>query len=641
MFDTVRNHQRVLLGFVLLLIFPAFVFFGLSGYDRMMGPGTDVATVAGEKISRQSLDAAHRAQMENMRQMLGGQIDVRMFDTPQARAQTLEQLITQQALLAEARRRGITVPDSDVQKAIFAIPGLVGADGKFDFDRYKTLLAQENVSPAAFEAQKKQELALQTLGNAIQSSVIVPRTVTERLYALQEERRSMRVLTVDPKEFEAGIAPTEAQIEAAFKANASRFEVPEQIDVEYVALDRSALASEVAVSEDALRKYYEQNKNSFVEPPQRRASHILVKAEGDDAGKKDAARRKAADLLAQVKAKPDAFAEIARSSSEDPGSAAQGGDLGYFARDMMVAPFADAAFSMKEGETSELVESEFGIHIIRVTGVKEGGNKPFAEARPEIEKTFREQEAAKKFSELAASFTNTVYEQSDSLEPAARKFDLKTATVDGFTRSPVAGADQAPGGGAALLRNERMIDALFGEETLKKARNTEAIEVRPGLLVSARVKAHRPAHAETLDAVRDRVKALVVADEARRLAREKGEKLFAQYRAGEATTLDGFAPTVTTTRSGRSGIDAALLAEAFRLPADPLPAFAGQADANGGFSIARLERVEGPDDGAAQRMSLYQQQAERASAQAAASAYIAAVLSRTKITREPLAQAQP
>ncbi|MGE0311581.1 MAG: SurA N-terminal domain-containing protein [Lautropia sp.] len=638
MFDTVRNHQRILLGFVLLLIFPAFVFFGLSGYDRMMGPGNDVATVAGEKISRQSLDAAHRAQMENMRQMLGGQLDVRMFDTPQARAQTLEQLITQQALLAEARRRGVTVADAEVQKAILAIPGLVGADGKFDFERYKTLLAQENVSPAAFEAQKKQELALQTLGNAIQSSVIVPTAVTDRLYALQEERRSMRVLTIDPKDFEKGIVPTDAQIEAAFKANAARFEVPEQVDVEYLMLDRNALEAEVAVSEDALRQYYEQNKGRFVEPPQRRASHILVKAEGDAAAK-EAARAKATALLEKVKASPDAFADVAKASSEDPGSASQGGDLGYFARDMMVAPFADAAFSMKEGETSGLVESEFGFHIIRVTGVKEGGSKPFAEVRPEIEKAFRAQEAARKFSELAAAFTNTVYEQSDSLDPAAKKFGLGTVTVDGFTRTQAPGADK-PDPKAAPLRNERVVDALFGEEALKKGRNTEAIEVEPGRLVSARVKAHRPAHAETLDAVRDRVKALVVADEARRLAREKGESLLARYRAGELSSLEGFAPPVTATRSGRSGVDGGLLAEAFRLPTDKLPSFAGHADPAGSYRIARLERVEGPDESAAQRKSLYRQQAERAHAQAAASAYVAAVLARTKITREPLAQAQ-
>ena len=192
MFDAVRKHQRVMLGLILLLILPAFVFFGVSGYDQMMGGGDEVAVVEGTKIPRQAYEEAHRQQVERLQQMLGGQVDAKLFDTPAARAQTLEGLITQQAVLAEARSKHISVPPNEVQKAILGIEGLTDADGKFDFNRYQTLLAQQNMTPSMFEARIAQDLTLQQLGNSVERSVIVPKTVVDRIFELQESQRTVR-----------------------------------------------------------------------------------------------------------------------------------------------------------------------------------------------------------------------------------------------------------------------------------------------------------------------------------------------------------------------------------------------------------------------------------------------------------------
>ena len=302
MFDTVRSHQRILLAIILLLIMPAFVFFGISGYDRMFGRSDDVAVVAGERISRQSLEAAHRQQLEQFRQMAGGQIDVSLFDTPQARQQTLENLITQQALLAQARSQRITVGDAEVRKAIAAIPVMNGPDGKFDYERYKTVLAQQGMSPAAFEAQMKQDLSLQMLGRSLQDSAIVPQSVVDRIYGILEERRTVRVRNFDPKPLEDRIEPTDEQIQKYYDANAAAFTLPEAVDVETLVLDRSTL-DVPKPSETDLQAYYEQNKARFGEPDQRRASHILIKAEGS-AEAKAAAKAKAEALLAKVQADP-------------------------------------------------------------------------------------------------------------------------------------------------------------------------------------------------------------------------------------------------------------------------------------------------------------------------------------------------
>src|SRR5690606_38326086 len=331
----------------------------------------------------------------------------------------------------------ITVPPSEVQKNILAIQGLTGADGKIDFERYRTLLAQQNMSPAMFEAQMAQDLALRQLANAVQGTVIVPRAVADRLFELQESRRTVRRRLIDPKALESGIEPTDEEINRFYDDNAAAFQLPESVDIEYVMLDRSAPADGIKPSEDELRAYYEQNRDRFADPEQRRASHILVEVpESADDAAKAAARERAEKLLAQVKAAPEKFADLAREHSDDPGSKDQGGDLGFFSRDMMVEPFSDAAFSMKEGEISDLVKSDYGFHIIQVTGVKGSGVRPFEQAKDQIESHYREQAAARRYSELAEPFTNTVYEQSDSLQPAVEKYQLELRRQERLTRNP-------------------------------------------------------------------------------------------------------------------------------------------------------------------------------------------------------------
>lgn len=629
MFDLVRKYQKIMLGIILLGIFPAFVFFGLSGYEQMIGGGDEVAVVEGRKISRPAFEQAHRQQIEQLQQMLGGQVDTRMFDTPAARRQTLEQLITQEAMLAEVRRRYITVPPSEVQKNILAIQGLTGADGKFDFERYRTLLAQQNMSPAMFEAQMAQDLALRQLANAVQGTVIVPRAVADRLFELQESRRTVRSRLIDPKALESGIEPTDEEINRFYEDNAAAFQLPESVDIEYVLLDRSALADGIKPSEDELRAYYEQNRDRFADPEQRRASHILVEVpESADDAAKAAARERAEKLLAQVKAAPDKFADIAREHSDDPGSKEQGGDLGFFSRDMMVAPFSDAAFAMKEGEISDLVRSDYGFHIIQVTGAKGSGVRPFEQAKDEIESLYREQAAARRYSELAESFTNTVYEQSDSLQPAVEKYQLELRRQERLTRNP---GPEIPAD--SPLRNPRFVEMVFGEEALQRKRNTEAFEVAPGVMISARVTAHHPAARQPLDAIRDEVRARVIAEQAAARAREQGRKLLEELKADTAKAPEGFGEPVTVSRADPGNLPPQALAEAFRLAPAPLPAYVGVDLGSRGYQIVRVEKVEGPDPANEGRREQYAAQAGQLLAQTALAAYIEQVKARTDIER--------
>jgi peptidyl-prolyl cis-trans isomerase D len=623
MFDSIRKHQRLLQFVLLILILPAFVFFGISGYDGMLSRDRGLAQVAGQDITQQEFDQAQRQQVEQLRRMLGDGVDTRLFDTPESRAEILEGLIAQRAVAHEAAARRVAVTDERVRQTILGIPGLKTESGGFDDARYKALLSAQGLTAPGFEARLRSDLALQALPDSVQASAMVPRTVRDRLIALQEETRRIREQRFPAADFAARVKPTDEQLAAWFEANAGRFETPESAKVELVVLTRDALAGEVVVPPEELKTYYEQNKARYGAPEERRASHILVKAGPD-------AKAKAEKLLAEVRADPSRFAAIAKASSDDPGSAAQGGDLGYFARAMMVKPFADAAFGMKEGEIGGPVESEFGWHVIRLTGVKPGAEKPFESVREEIEREFRTQAAARRFAEAAESFSNLVYEQSDSLKPAADKHKLEIRTVDDVRRQPA--ADAARG---SALANPRLLAALFGDEAIRNRRNTEAVEIAPGQLASARVVEYRPPKRRPLDEVREEVRALVVAEEAARLARQAAEARLAELQAGKGGDAGLSAPR-TVSRQAPGGLSQPALDVVFRLPSQPLPS-QGVIDLAGeGSAVVQLVEVAAPGaEQVAQRAAQYDEQLARLAAQQDVATYVEGVKSRVKIVRHP------
>lgn len=623
MFDTIRNHQRLLLFFLVILILPAFVFFGISGYDRILDD-SDVATVDGTPITEQEFAEAQRREIDNLRQMLGDAVDVKMFDTPEARREIVEGLITRRVIAAEAARARIAVSDEQVRDAILAIPGLRREDGSFDDARYRAMLSSQNMTAAGFESLLRSDLALQALPEAVRSSAFVPRTLVDRIILLQEETREVREMRFSADAFASAVKPTPEELKKFYDDNLGLFETPESAKVEYVALSREALASQVNVGPDDLRAYYEQNRSRFGTEEERRASHILVKAGPDAKAKADA-------LLAQLEANPGQFAEIAKTNSDDPGSAAQGGDLGFFDRSSMVKPFADAAFDMKEGEIRGPVESEFGLHIIKLTDIKPAQIKSFEEVRPQLEAEIRAQQAAQRFAEAAETFTNTVYEQSDSLKPVADKFKLDIRTVDGVRRQPDPRAEAG-----SPLANQRLLAMLFSDEVLKNKRNTEAIEVSPGTLVSARVIDYRPPQRQPYAEVEAAVEKLYVAREAAELARHSGqERLKAlKQKQPDAEEREGFGPKKSVKRGSTDELDRRAVDAIFRMPSDELPSFTGVDLGEQGYAIFELVSVTPPSaEVVAQRRPEFEQQLTRIVGQQDLASYIESLKQRTKIVR--------
>jgi peptidyl-prolyl cis-trans isomerase D len=332
-----------------------------------------------------------------------------------------------------------------------------------------------------------------------------------------------------------------------------------------------------------LRTFYDQNAQSLAAKEERRVSHILINApQAAPAAEREAAKAKATAVLADAKKAPDTFAALARKHSQDTGSASNGGDLNYFARGAMVKPFEDAAFALKAGEISELVETEFGFHILRVVDIKQPKPKSFEDMKPELTAELKKQQLQKKYAEAAEQFTNTVYEQPDSLQPAADKLKLTLQTASKLSRTPSAD----PKG---ILANPKLLAAIFTSESTEKKRNTEAVDVGGGTLVAARVTEYSPAVAKPLAEVKDQVKARLVVERSAEEARKDGA---AKLAAWQAKPEEAKLPeSLTLSRAESRNVPQPLMDAV--LSADPalLPLIKGVDLGEQGYVLLQVEKV--------------------------------------------------
>lgn len=623
MFDFVRTHQRLMQFVLLLFIFPSFAFFGIQSYSRMRDSDDALAKVAGVSITQQEFDAARREQMDRMRQMFGDQFDSKMLDTPEAKQRILDNLIAQKALAAEATRDRLFVSDQALQQTILSIPGLTTSEGKFDGERYKAVLAMQGMTPAMYEARLRHDMAVQQVNAAVQSTAFSPKTVATRLSDLNDQEREVQELAFKPADFTSQVKITDDMLKAYYDKNAAQFEIPEQVKAEYAILTLDAIASQITVTDADIKSYYENNQKRFSTDEQRRASHILIAIKKDaPAAEKSAAKAKAEKLLAEVRKNPSSFAKIAKENSQDPGSAERGGDLDYFSKGMMVKPFEQAAWKLKEGEISDVVESDFGYHIIQLTGIKPAAVKPLEEVKSEIVAEIKKQQAQKKFADAAEVFSNTVYEQADSLKPAADKLHLKIETISNLTRQP------NPALGPAPFNNEKFLKALFSDDSIKNKRNTEAVEVSPNTLIAGHILEYKPTTKRSFDEVKSIVRDRVTQEEAVKLAKKAGEEKLAALKSKDDTAGFGAAKTVSRTKPG--DVNGKALTAVMKADTSKLPVYVG-VDLDGrGYSVYRITKVSQPANPDTARRQAEQQQVANVLAQQEMLAYLEVLKQKAK-----------
>ena len=616
MFDFVRNNTKIMMGILFLLIIPSFVLFGLEGYSRFNDKATVVAKVNGNKISQTDWDAAHKREVDRIRASMPN-LDVKLFDTAEAKYATLERLVRDQVIAAAAQKLQLVASDTRLARELQQSPAIAAlrtADGKLDMERYKQLAASQGMTPEMFEMQVRADLSNRQVIQGVQASAYATSAQTQTAMNAFMQRREVQILNFPAADFLSKITVSDADLQAYYDKNKDKYQSSESADIEYIVLDIESLRQSITLNEQDLKSYYEQNLQRLSSKEERRASHILITAAKDaPEAEKKTARAKAEELLKLVKAKPASFAEVARKNSQDPGSAVKGGDLDFFGRGAMVKAFEDAAFSMKKSDISDLVESEFGYHIIQLTDIKAAKAQSFESLRPSLEADLKKQQAQRKYAELAETFSNTVYEQSDSLKPVADKLKLNIQKASQVARQ----AAQTRG----VLSHPGLLQAIFSEASLQKQRNTEAIEVAPSTLVSARVVKHQPAATLPLADVKEFVKRALTQEKAAEMAKAQGEQRLAALKASSGA--DKLPNAIVISREKTQSQLPKVVDAVLRADPNKLPSVSGVDLGVQGFAVVRVTKVLPPEAENKELMLQAQQQFTQLWGTAETQAYIA------------------
>ena len=476
----------------------------------------------------------------------------------------------------------MAVPDEMLARFIAEIPDFQ-ENGKFSQARYETLLRNQGMSPAMLEQRLRQSLVTEQLSDSLTKSTLISRTALDSFVRINEQQREINQAMIYPEQFIPQIKVNSEEIKAYYEKHKEEFRVPEQARLEYVVLSVEDLALQASVTDEEIKKYYDEHVAQYQEQEQRQASHILITASAKaGAAEMAAAREKAEKLFKEVKQAPGNFAEVARKQSQDPGSANNGGDLGFFARGAMVKPFEDAVFKMSLGEIVGPVQSDFGFHVIKLAAVKPGKARSLAEAKEEIGLELRKQKAGKRFAEAAESFSNSVYEQPDSLKPVADALKLKIQS------SPWIGKK---GGDVALLNNGKLLQAVFSEESLKLKRNTEAVEVRLNTLISARVVEFKAASYKPLDSLSVELGARLQRELADEQAVKRGKEALEQLKQGKDAADLKWSASILISRETAASLGQAAVTEIFKADTHKLPAYTGVANPKGGYLVIKVNRV--------------------------------------------------
>ena len=619
MFEFIRTHQRLMQFFLMIFLAPLFVVGGLQ-VGHFGETETTIAKVGDKAISQQELDNAVREQ------------DPRSAAIPGIKKELLDQMISERALSVEAANDRMTPNAADVGAFVlqnFPELGDPSLSKEARAQRYADIARARGMSIDGLEAKVRQLLVYQRTAGEIESSTFAPKAVATRIADVIAQEREVQQMPFKSADFTGQVKITDDMLKAYYNKNLAQFQIPEQAKIEYVVLSVDNLAQQITVSDADSEKFYKDNQKRYTDEEQRRASHIMINiTKGATDAEKIAARAKADNLLIEARKAPGEFAKLAKTSSEDVGTKDSGGDLDYFTQGSITKAIADAAFKLKVGEISDVVQSDRGFHIIMLTAIKPTAVKPFDDVKADIINELKKQQATKKFSDLREAFSNTVFEQADSLKPVVDKIgdkaQLKIEAASGVTRKPDPAL--AP---TVVYNNQKFLTALFADDSIKKKQNTEAIEVVPGTLISGRVTEYKAAAQKPFEEVQAIVREAVTQTEAQKLAQKAGEDKVAALKAKD--DLTGFGDAQTISRVKQAGMNPAILQTVMKADATKLPAFVEVELPGVGYAVYRINKINQPATPDPARNASIQQQLTHSLAQQEMLAYIEAVKAKAKV----------
>jgi peptidyl-prolyl cis-trans isomerase D len=625
MYDFVYKNKRVVQIILALMVLP-FAFVGVDSYVRNIGNEQDVAVVGGQPISAQDFENALRQQQDQMRSIMGRNFDPAMFDSPEVRQQVLDGVINQRLLAEKATKLSLTAPDAELRRVILEIPAFQ-EDGKFSETRYDEALKGVGQSRLMFEQRLRSDLSVQPLQDVLARAAFVGNAQAAAFQRITEEAREVQVAILTPESYLSKVKIADADVRAEYDKNPDSYRAPEQIKIEYLRLAQAELGAQVTLTPEELKAEYDKRTKEFSAPEERKASHILLNVEKDDKGKfkpdsLSAAKVKAEEIMKKVGSDSAKFADAAKTESKDPGSAAQGGDLGFNGRGVMVKPFDDAMFSMKAGEVRGPIETDFGIHIIRVAEIKAERVRPFEEVKAQIEGEARQARASKLFAEAAEKFQNRVYEEGTSFEKIAEELKLKPVKTEWLSRAQV----QAIGGG-----NQKFVQAVFSPANIAGKRNLEAIDLGNNAMISARVLEHKASEVRPFDEVKAQITAQLQRRAASELAAKEGAEKTKAVANGNASGLTFGAVSKLTRQGGVAGVNSNLSKLVFAADVSKGPAYVGAPSDAGGYSIVRVTKAIEAETANAEKLKGIAQRLVGQSGNDVSNAYLTALKDSIKV----------
>lgn len=590
MLQSLRDHAHGLMAWIIvILICIPFALWGINEYFSAASQ-VIVAKVNGDELELKEFQQGYQRYRQQLQSLLGGQIPA-AFNEDRLKEQSLNQMVA--ALLEQqtAAEAGMRVGDRQVSKTIQSLPAFQ-RDGKFARDLYERQIETNGMTPAVFEEKVRRDLLTEQLRQAVAATAFVSKNDADWVAAGDAEKRAIAYINLSAEPVKAALQIKDEDVLAYYEKHRDRYMSPELVKILYIELSLTDMAKEVAVNEDAVKAYYDAHAANFTVPEQRRARHILIQLAKDaSASDEAAARTRALEILGQARS-GQSFETLARERSEDLGSKAQGGDLGFFGQGVMDPAFDKTVFQMKPGELSEPVRSRFGYHIIRLEEIKAGSTKGFDEARADVEKAYRREQAERQFFEQAEQLATLTFENPDTLEVAAKQLGLSVQESDFFPRT----------GGAGIAAQEKVFDAAFSPEVLEERGNSEVLDLGDDRALVLRVKEHRPAERRKLDEVRSEIVATIQSEKAKAMTEERGKALLKRLEDGESRAKLAAAEKLEWKDVPDLGrrtdqVDPAVRHSAFRLPrpAGTGPSYGGVALDGGDYALIAVLGVTDGD----------------------------------------------
>ena len=599
MLQAINDKAKGWLGiFIVALITLPFALWGVQSY--VGGSGEQYAAKVNDiEISPREFDFNVSRQRQQLQQQFGGKLP---FEDVVLKQQVMDQLVNRKLLEDAAIDSGYIISDSQLTENIKKI---FTRDGKFDREYLDQVLQTQGMSISQMEYQLRNDMQISQIMAAFTDTSFITDSEAKKLAELEHQQRKITSLTFSVDHFSSDITVTEDEIKTAYERDSDRYMLPEKLSVEYVELKADTLSKDVVIDEQAIVGMYDEYVASVSQKEQRKAKHILLKTDTDAV----AVRAQITDLRKQL-LDGASFDELARKHSQDAGSAKQGGDLGWVEAGQMVKPFEDALYALKEvGAVSEIVESEFGLHLIKLEEIQSEPVESFEQKRADLEKSFKQEVVSEKFYELSELMATTAYENSDSLSSVAEAVNLQAQTSSYFTRNS----------GSEIAGNEKVRNAAFSPLVREEKSNSDVIELAPEHILVLRLLDHKPASLQPLDNVRTAIENSLRLQKSHENTMAAARSVMAKINAGQAGVSELVTAGISLetsellTRKDAAKIDPMILEAAFNMsePEEGKVIAIDVSMLSGDVALVIVDEVSTPENIEQAKIDLIKSQLER------------------------------